>query len=152
MSAPDGFSWIKQPLLAALARPRDREDFAWLRDQGLQVLLSLTEDPPFRPWINDAGLMLVHEPISDFTAPSIEQLERIVSAIERAHAQSMGVAIHCAAGLGRTGTVIAAWFVAQGLHASAAIGEVRKLRPGSIETAEQEAIIGEFARFRKKSV
>ena len=58
MPAPHGFTWIKRPLLAALARPGDAADLAWLRRHGIQVLLSLTEEPMRRDWVNDAGLML----------------------------------------------------------------------------------------------
>ena len=146
MPAPHGFTWIKRPLLAALSRPSSALDFTWLRERGIQVVLSLSEDPPRRDWVNDAGLMVYHVPIVDMEAPTQEQLERCLSAIERAHAQNMGVAVHCTAGLGRTGTVLAAWFVTQGLSAQNATARVRRLRPGSIETEEQERAIEEFAK------
>jgi atypical dual specificity phosphatase len=149
MPAPHRFSWVKRPLLAALAQPNDPEDFTWLRQQGIQVLLSLTEEPPRRDWINDAGLMSVHEPIEDFGTPTQKQLDYCVTVIENALAQNMGVAVHCSAGRGRTGTVLGAWFVSQGMSAEEAIARVRKLRPGSIETEEQEQAIGEMERRRK---
>jgi atypical dual specificity phosphatase len=146
MASPHGFTWIKRPLLAALPRPSSAEDLAWLRAHGIQVLLSLSEEPPRRDWINDAGLMVFHVPVIDMEAPTQEQLERCLSAIERAHAQKMGVAVHCTAGLGRTGTVLAAWFVTQGLSAQNAMARVRRIRPGSIETEEQEKAVEEFAK------
>ncbi|HKB37321.1 MAG TPA: dual specificity protein phosphatase family protein [Gemmataceae bacterium] len=146
MPSPHGFTWIKRPLLAALSRPSAAEDLTWLREHGIQVLVSLSEDAPRRDWINDAGLMVFHVPIIDMEAPTQEQLERCLSAIERAHAQNMGVAVHCTAGLGRTGTVLAAWFVTQGLSAQSAIARVRRLRPGSVETEEQERAVEQFAK------
>src|SRR5262245_30327019 len=148
MPPPNGFTWIKRPLLAALARPTDAADFVWLRRHGIQVLVSLTDEPPRRDWINDAGLMSVHEPIDDFTAPTQEQLDRCLSVIERALSQEMGVAVHCTAGRGRTGTILGAWFVTQGLSAEQAIAKIRTLRPGSIETEEQERAIEELERRR----
>src|SRR5437879_1034404 len=150
MPAPYGFTWLKRPLLAALARPSEAEDFAWLRANGVQVILSLTEDPLRRDWVNDAGLMVVHEPIEDFAAPTQEQLDRCVSVIERANAKQMGVAVHCGAGLGRTGVVVAAYLVQQGEKPRDAIARIRKLRPGSIETTEQSEAIVEFGRRRKR--
>jgi len=69
-----------------------------------------------------------------------------VAAIVKAHERKMAMAIHCAAGLGRTGVVLACYFIDKGLSATNAIARVRRLRPGSIETAEQEDAIVEFCR------
>lgn len=146
MSRPSSFTWIDKPLLAAMARPEAAEELAWLRGQGVELLLSLTEDPPRRDWVNDAGLLLVHLPVADMEAPSSEQLERAVSTIRRAHERHMGVAVHCGAGLGRTGVIIACYLVSQGASASNAIAKVRRLRPGSIETDEQAEAVFEFSR------
>ena len=146
MSPPFGFSWVEKPLLAALGRPSSPEDFAWLRQQGIEVLVSLTEDRPRRDWAEDAGLLVFHEPLEDMEAPSPEQLDRAVSAVLRATEKNMPVAVHCAAGMGRTGVVLAGYFVAKGLTAENAIARVRRLRPGSVETDEQERAVDEFAR------
>ena len=56
--------------------------------------------------------------------------------------------IHCGAGLGRTGTLLACYFVSKGMTAKNAVARVRRLRPGSIETAEQERAVEEFERAR----
>jgi atypical dual specificity phosphatase len=148
MPPPNGFTWVDKPHLAALARPSDADDLAWLRKEGIELLISLTEDPPRRDWVNDAGLLVMHVPVEDMEAPTQEQLDRCVSAIERANAQGMGVAVHCGAGLGRTGVILAAYFVAKGASAQNAIGRVRRLRSGSIETDEQADAVVEFARRR----
>jgi atypical dual specificity phosphatase len=150
MAAPSGFSWIDKPLLAAMARPSGPEDLAWLREHGIEVLLSLTEERPRRDWIEGAGLLVYHEPLEDMEAPSQEQLDRCVSAIVRANERKMGVAVHCGAGLGRTGVVIAAYFVARGLSAANAIARIRRLRSGSIETEEQAAAVEHFARRKRQ--
>jgi atypical dual specificity phosphatase len=149
MPQPFGFSWITKPLLAAMAHPESEEDLDWLRRQGIEVLISLTEDPPRREWVDGAGILLVHVPVVDMEAPTQEQLETSVSAIERANANNMGVAVHCGAGLGRTGVVLAAYFVHKGGNARDAIAEVRKLRPGSIETEEQADAVHQFARAKR---
>ncbi|MBI3409050.1 MAG: dual specificity protein phosphatase family protein [Planctomycetes bacterium] len=146
MPAPDGFSWVDKPLLAAMALPQDSEEFKWLRAQGLQLLISLTLDPPRRDLVNEAGLLVLHVPVIDMHAPSQEQIELCLSSIAKAHAQSMGVGIHCGAGLGRTGVIVACYFVNMGLDAQSAIARVRRLRPGSIETDEQLEAIEEYAR------
>jgi atypical dual specificity phosphatase len=151
MPQPHGFSWIDKPLLAGMAVPESEDDLQWLRRQGIEVLISLTEEPPRRDWVNEAGLLVVHEPVIDMEAPTQQQLDRCVSAIARAHSRDMGVAVHCGAGLGRTGVVLAAYLVHKGLSARDAMARVRKLRPGSIETSEQEEAVMEFARRTKSA-
>lgn len=49
------------------------------------------------------------------------------------------LAIHCWGGLGRSGSLAAALLTARGLPAPEAIAQVRRARPGAIETAGQEA-------------
>jgi atypical dual specificity phosphatase len=146
MAGPNGFSWIEKPLLGALARPSSLEDLLWLRQQGIEVLVSLTEERPRRDWTEEAGLLVFHEPLEDMQAPSQDQLARAVSAIQRATERKMPVAVHCGAGLGRTGVILAGFLVARGASAANAMARVRKLRPGSIETDEQERAVELFAR------
>ncbi|MCS6865105.1 MAG: dual specificity protein phosphatase family protein [Gemmataceae bacterium] len=148
---PPGFSWVDPPRLAALAHPESSDDLRWLRRQGLDVLISLTEDPLPRHWINDSGILAVSVPVPDMTPPSDRQLDHLITTIRKANDSGMGVAIHCAAGLGRTGTVLGAYFIAQGLSAQQAIAKVRSLRPGSIETPEQERALEAYARRRRQA-
>lgn len=144
---PPSFSWVDPPHVAALGFP-DAGDLVWLRRNGIDLLVSLTEDPPPRRSINDAGLMTVHIPVPDMTAPSVRQLELAVDTLTRAKATGLGAAVHCAYGKGRTGTVLAAYWVAHGLTAADAVRKVRELRPGSVETDEQLLAVAEFARRR----
>ena len=143
---PPGFSWVDRPKLAALARPQSGDDLHWLRRNGIDVLISLTESPLPRQWVNEAGLLSVTVPVPDMEPPTDRQFDHLLVTIRKANATGMGVAVHCAAGLGRTGTVLAAYFVATGLSARDALNKVRDLRPGSVETTEQERAIERFAR------
>jgi atypical dual specificity phosphatase len=149
MSRPYFFSWIDEPLLAACAEPGGQEQLAWLRGQGVDILITLTEEPRPRTWVDAAGLMSVHVPVPDMDVPAVEQFEQVMSVIDKAQSAGMGVAVHCLAGRGRTGTVLAAYFVHRGLTAREAIDKVRQLRPGSIEVPEQEDAIRAFERSRK---
>jgi atypical dual specificity phosphatase len=145
MSSPNGFSWIEKPTLAALGRPGSIEEMRWLRQQGIEVLISLTEERLPRDWGDEAGLLVFHEPLEDMEAPSQEQLDRCISAISRAIASNMPVAVHCGAGLGRTGVVLASYLVSRGMNAATAIARIRRLRPHSIETDEQAEAVERFA-------
>ena len=150
MPAPDEFTWIDKPFVAGMARPATPGELAWLRDQGIQLLISLTEEPLRRDWINEAGLFAMHVPVEDLHPPSPKQIDLCLSAIVKARAKQFGVGVHCGAGLGRTGTVLACYLVTQGLSGRDAIARVRQLRPGSIETPEQEEAVEELARRQKK--
>src|SRR4051794_25970689 len=110
MPAPSSFSWIEKPLVAAMGRPESEDELRWLREQGIQVLISLTETPPYADDVDEAGLLLYHVPIPDMTAPTQEELDRCVSAILKAKQSGMGVGIHCGAGMGRTGVILACYF------------------------------------------
>jgi atypical dual specificity phosphatase len=145
MSQPENFTWVEKPHLAAMARPQSEGELNWLRKQGLELLISLTEDPPRRDWINSAGLFLLHVPIMDMEPPTLEQIDQCITTMARAHEQGRGVAVHCGAGYGRTGTILACYFVTKGMNAKNAIARVRRLRPGSVETEEQSQAIENFA-------
>jgi atypical dual specificity phosphatase len=146
MERPSSFTWIDKPLLGAMAQPESAEELDWLRSQGIEVLLSLTEDALRRDWVNNTGMLLFHVPVVDMEAPTLEQVDRALSAIVRANERQMGVAVHCTAGLGRTGVILACYFVTKGLSPSNAIARVRRLRPGSIETDEQADAVVDFSR------
>lgn len=143
---PPGFSWVDRPRLAGMARPESGDDLRWLRRNGVEVLVSLTESPLPRQWVNDAGLLAVSVPVPDMEPPSDRQLDHVLATIKKANGSGMGVAVHCGAGLGRTGTVLAAYFVAGGMSAREALVKVRDLRPGSVETSEQERAVERLAR------
>ncbi len=151
MIEPYGFSWVDEVALAGLARPCSQEELEWLRKEGVDLLITLTEEKLPRFWVDSAGLLAIHEPVEDMQPPSLEQLDRIVKSILKAHLSSMKVAVHCAAGMGRTGVVLASYFVAKGLDAKKAITKIRTLRPGSIETPSQEEAIYAFSKMLKKA-
>ena len=151
MAMLPGFSWIDEPSLAAMPRPYSIEELTWLRSLGIDVLVTLTENALPKQWVDEAGLMVVHLPVPDFEAPTQDQLRQAVATIRNSRDGTMGVAVHCAAGRGRTGTVIAAYLVSEGMGAAAAIEQVRNLRPGSIETREQEEAVYNWAKSQQPS-
>jgi atypical dual specificity phosphatase len=139
------WDWIVDQKVIACAYPGNLEALAELADSGVRLCINLREWPLPTDMLRQLGLVELHLPVPDFTAPPPEVLRKAVEAIDQAHAARQAVAVNCAAGLGRTGTVVAAWLVAHGATAAEAIREVRARRPGSVESAEQVAAIHAFA-------
>lgn len=149
-AAMPGFSWVVGDQVAAMPRPGARrpleQDLKYLRGQRVDVLVSLTETPVDPEALAAHGIEPMHLPVPDFAAPTQDQLDWYIAAVEKWTAEDCVVGTHCEAGLGRTGTFLAALFVARGYGGDAAIAEVRRLRPGSIETKAQEEAVRELAR------
>lgn len=143
------FDWIVPGQVAAMAMPWP-EDFEELRRRGITAVLSLTERPLDER--DTMGLARLSLPVRDFRAPSPGQLDAAVAFVDAAVNAGGACAVHCGAGLGRTGTVVAAWLVRRGRSAMEAIAEVRRARPGSVETREQEMAVVAYEKSRNGSL
>jgi atypical dual specificity phosphatase len=143
---PDDGNWLIPNRLLACAYPWGQDGLAHLTQQGISVIVNLHERAHEPARLTRLGLTEIHLPVADFTAPSPEQLARGVAVIEQSLAEGQNVAVHCAAGLGRTGTLLASYLVASGLQPAAAIDQIRLVRPGSVETGTQVAAVNAFAR------
>lgn len=144
-SRPTNFSWVVKGSLAGSGRPMTRGEFDWIVSQGVQSVVTMTEDALPAQWVSEA-VEYLHVPTPDLTAPD---LERLAGAVDFIHAQikdGRAVAVHCAAGLGRAGTVLACYLVKHaGYTAGRAITEIREKRPGSIQSESQELAVEFFA-------
>lgn len=142
--APHNFSWVESRKLAGLAMPRLPCEYRYMMDSGIKHLVCLCERKPPH---HDAcpELNLHHIKIADFTPPSPSQIDRFLSVVEEANSKGEGVGVHCMHGHGRTGTMLACYLVkTRKISGIDAINEIRRLRPGSIETHEQEKAVVQF--------
>lgn len=147
------FYWVIEGQLAGSSRPGAfgssiAGDLAVLRSHGIQSVLTLTETPLLAHVLEAAGLEALHVPVDDFHAPTTQQLLRALAFIDASLAENMPVVVHCLAGQGRTGTILAAWLLRSGLSADDAIAEIRALAPGAIESAPQVAALRQWAAAR----
>jgi atypical dual specificity phosphatase len=155
----DGFYWLIPNGLAGCGRPGRRgrgagpaealdTDLSWLRAQGIAAILSLTETPLDREALVRHGFEWLHLPVEDLTPPSPEQLLAALSFIDGHRARGRPVVVHCLMGQGRTGTVLAASLIREGLAPDRALTEVRAICPGAVENPRQEAALAAFAARR----
>ncbi|MCL6609414.1 MAG: hypothetical protein K6T74_15115 [Geminicoccaceae bacterium] len=89
----------------------------------------------------DRGIRWAHAPLVDFGVPdaAFERVwERLGAELGALLGEARGVALHCRAGLGRSGTIAARLLIELVLDPAEALARVRAARPGAIETAAQE--------------
>jgi atypical dual specificity phosphatase len=144
------FSWMIENRLAGVSYPRSEDAIALLSKLGVQALLNLSEEPLPLDLLSKYQLRGEHLAVADFTAPTLAQVERALVIIDGFLAQGLPVAVHCGAGLGRTGTILACYLVSQGSTAKTAIEQVRTKRPGSIETLAQQAVVEAYEHDHQK--
>jgi atypical dual specificity phosphatase len=149
---PKNFSWLIQGEIAGMARPLSIvADLEFLKDNGIEAIVSLTQFPLHKTLIEEFGFEYKHIPVPDFTSPTQDQIEEFLSFANGLISSKKKIVVHCDAGIGRTGTMLACYLVNKGHTALHAISEVRRRRPGSIETLEQEDTIIKYEeRFLKK--
>lgn len=154
------FYWLIPEMLAGCSRPGGRrrwwgrdsaleEDLASLRAQGVGAVLTLTEEPLPADALARHGLDSLHLPIVDLQPPTPAQFREGLAFIDRARAAGQAVAVHCLAGQGRTGSILAAYLIRDGMSAEAALAELRAACPGAVENAAQEAALADFSARRE---
>ena len=139
------FSWILPGALAGAMGPTERRHLIYFERQDITAIVRMEEQTiSAEPW----GFTELYDPVPDFGAPSVEQLDRIVSFVEQqVETWERPTVVTCAAGIGRTGTILAAYLVNSGWETQEAIDYIRQLRPGSIQTVAQEDAVRAYAAF-----
>lgn len=167
ISRPTNFSWVINNQLAGSGLPLTFDQFMWLVKHGIGTIVTVREIPLPLQWlyVNDTKnshsegktnkkINYLHLRVEDYHSPSIEEIDSTVNFIENEIKAKRAALVHCAAGKGRTGTILGAYLLKkENLNAKEAITRIRNLRPGSIQTDSQEKSIYEYEKYlRDKSV
>lgn len=148
------FYWVREGRLAGSSRPgglRDTRleiDLVELEGHGIGAILSMTETPIDAFAVEAAGMAYANIPVDDFTAPAVGQILDALDFIDQAQAEDRAVLVHCAAGQGRSATILCAWLVRDGATADEAVSELRTVCDKAVENDAQLGCLRAFERER----
>lgn len=119
---------------------------------GAVVVITLIEDHEFdllqvrglEGEVRRRHMEWIHLPIVDVSVPGAGFEAAWADRAEGIRARlrdGFDVVVHCRGGLGRAGTIAARLLAELGMPAREAIAQVRQVRPGAIETLQQEAYV-----------
>ena len=128
--------WIREGKLAGSRFPT-KEIADNIRKNGIRHVFNLTMQEYEDKDMFD-GINLYNLKIEDFSTPSQDVVNTFFQITEKALEKDEPVLVHCWAGCGRTGTMLALWLMRfEGMTADDAINEVRRIRPCALETPSQ---------------
>lgn len=145
---PRGFHWLIEGALAGCPKPgivdRLEHDLDAIRRCGVTTLVTLTESPLDDAMLRDFGLRSLFFPIPDMHAPAEGRAHDLLRVVQDHVSFGDVVAFHCKAGLGRTGTMLAAYLIFEGSSASDALQLIRSINPSWVQSTEQEDFLESF--------
>ena len=146
---PNGFHWLVRGRLAGCPEPGIAApieyDLGLLREVGITHLVTLTEKNLDPDLLAEHGLANLHLPIVDREAPTQAQAYMLLLRMQALMARGAVLAVHCKAGLGRTGTILGAWLIRDGgFSADSALERLRRIQPAFVQTTQQEEFLRAF--------
>lgn len=125
----------------------------YFKDRGVKLVVRLNNPLYDREAFLDAGIDHTDMYFDDGSNPTDEILTEFIAKADKVISQDGVVAVHCKAGLGRTGVLIGAYLVwKHGFSAGEAIGFMRFMRPGCVVGPQQHFMYQNFVEWIKWGV
>ena len=139
---PTGFVWIEKGKLAGSGFPASRSQLKWLIGQGINSILTLTKDPIPEEWVDGLAVEVGHIPLEDHRAPDLASMDRGAEYISGKLREGKTLVVHCLAGEGRTGCMLAAYMIRwRNMDPWEALKALREIKPEFVEREQEEAVL-----------
>ena len=146
---PTGFVWVEKDRLAASGYPASKGQLRWLVGQGINSVLTLTRDPLPADWTQGLPLELGHIAMEDHQVPDVATLDRGAEYLSERLKEGKTVLVHCLAGEGRTGCVLAAYLIKEKqLGPLEALKRLREVKATFVERDQEKAVMEYGAAIR----
>jgi len=140
----NNFNWIIDGLVAASEYPDSEKKLEFLKEQGVKSIVTLSEKKIDDDLIIKYKFRYLHLPIKDFDVPKMDDIKKFLRWMKLMEKWKIPTLIHCDAGIGRTGTMLAILFLSKGKTPKESIEFVKEKRNFGLESIKQESFIYEI--------
>jgi len=173
---PRNMCWLWPDEVLVSSTPKSKEQIQAMHDAlNVGLVITLTKEEPLPTEWFSVDCDNYFSPIPDGMTPSLQQMDCIGDAVVRTVSDGKSILEHCGGGKGRAGTITACLLLRFGeggirsrldaenhsnvgsgrfllprepfMSGEDAIKEIRRRRPGSLETVVQENFVREYARY-----
>ncbi len=138
---PTNFGWVVPGKIAASGQPYSVNEIKFLYNEKIRSILSLTEEPISNKLLDLFDFDYMHISVPDHDMIKKSDLQTAIEFMNNSVLHHKAILVHCHAGKGRTGTVLARYFnYYDEMDIAESIVSVRNNRHGSIEPKQEEGL------------
>jgi protein-tyrosine phosphatase len=138
--------WVIPGKLLGVRKPDTEAEVSYLKSIGVGGIITLLDDVENHKLYEVTDTDFLWTPMKGGTAPDVEQVKEASEFISDINSKGKAVAIHCNNGRKRTGTMLAAQLVSQGMNGDQAISKIQELN----QEAQLNDLQKDFLRNFKK--
>lgn len=123
----------------------DFEDILTLKSRGVQAIINLREEATESEFFTkQCGMKYLFLPVVDWAIPTKSQVLTFLQFLEQP--ENLPALVHCAAGVGRTGTFVACYRISKGMDAEEALRMTNGESPlsGVTMNSQQQSFVRDF--------